>query len=120
MSAPDPCPCGTASYEACCAPLHRGGAAPTAEALMRSRYGAFALGDADYLMSSWHPGTAPASVELDDRVRWTGLEIHDVRGGGPGESRGVVEFTAHYREAGRDRELRPGSPVAYRSSRGIR
>lgn len=84
---------------------------------MRSRYSAFALGDADYLMSSWHPGTAPASVELDDHVRWTGLEIHDVRGGGPGESRGVVEFTAHYREAGRDRELRERSRFVFQSGR---
>ena len=39
------------SYAECCAPFHRGASdAPTPEALMRSRYAAFALGLGEYLV----------------------------------------------------------------------
>ena len=41
------CPCGLGDdYESCCGRFHAGAPAPTAEALMRSRYSAFAVGDA--------------------------------------------------------------------------
>ena len=44
------CPCGTnLPYAGCCGRFHSGQPAPTAEALMRSRYSAFALRDAAYL-----------------------------------------------------------------------
>jgi SEC-C motif domain protein len=44
------CPCGRAAYRDCCQPLHQGVSKPdSAEALMRSRYSAFALGQVDYL-----------------------------------------------------------------------
>ena len=47
-------------YDACCGPLHRGERpAATAVALMRSRFTAFALGDVDYLLATWHPGSRP-------------------------------------------------------------
>ena len=62
------CPCGSGtSYGACCGPLHAGREAATAEALMRSRYSAFVLLDADYLLRSWHPATRPARLE---RFKW--------------------------------------------------
>ena len=45
------CPCGLGDdYDACCGRLHAGAPAPTAEALMRARYSAFAVGDAGYLL----------------------------------------------------------------------
>ena len=45
------CPCGLGDdYDACCGRLHAGAPALTAEALMRSRYSAFAVGDAAYLL----------------------------------------------------------------------
>lgn len=44
---------------------------------MRSRYAAFAVGDAAYLFRTWHPRTRPADVELDPTVRWTGLRVVD-------------------------------------------
>ena len=95
------CPCGSgADYESCCGPLHRGAAAPTALALMRSRFSAYALGDADYLMTSWHPQTRPASIELDDAVTWRRLQIVDVVAGGEDDDDGVVEFRAAFRRAG--------------------
>jgi len=93
------CPCDSGeSYEDCCRPLHRGECeAPTALALMRSRYAAFAQGDAAYLRRTWHVSTRPRSLELDaDRV-WTGLEIVATEAGGPFETSGVVEFRAHHR-----------------------
>ncbi|MFY1576659.1 YchJ family protein [Verrucosispora sp. WMMD703] len=97
------CPCGQGlPYADCCGRLHRGEAdAPTAEALMRSRYAAFAVGDPDYLLRSWHSGTRPPRLHLDPAQRWTGLEVLDTDGGGLFDSTGTVEFRAHYRE-GRD------------------
>lgn len=94
------CPCGSGlSYSACCRPLHLGAPAPTAEALMRSRYSAFALGLEAYLLSSWHPSTRPARLELDDATVWRRLQIVDTVAGGPGEQTGVVEFRASFRDA---------------------
>ncbi|MFI7608387.1 YchJ family protein [Micromonospora sp. NPDC049366] len=97
------CPCGSGRpYAACCGPLHAGDAdAPTAEALMRSRFSAFAVGDAGYLLRSWHERTRPGSLDLDPAQRWTRLEIVDVVRGGLLDSGGTVEFHAHYRLAGR-------------------
>jgi SEC-C motif-containing protein len=43
------------NYEECCAPYHKGGNPPTAQALMRSRYSAYALGNTDYIISTTHP-----------------------------------------------------------------
>ncbi|MEU0336139.1 YchJ family metal-binding protein [Streptomyces sp. NPDC006193] len=106
------CPCGLPrSYEACCGRHHRpprpadpaGGApagpsaAPTAESLMRSRYSAFVLGDAEYLLRTWHPRTRPERLDLDPRVRWTGLEILDTTDGSAFHTTGTVTFRASYR-----------------------
>jgi SEC-C motif-containing protein len=76
--------------------------AVTAEALMRSRYAAFSLGEADYLIETWHPdkrgGLDRRSLEGDNaRMRWVGLTILDVVKGGPGDDTGIVEFEASYK-----------------------
>ncbi|MGV8849382.1 MAG: YchJ family protein [Propionibacteriaceae bacterium] len=101
------CPCGGGTYDNCCEPFHAGPTeAPTAEALMRSRYSAFALGLDDYLWRTWHPRTRPEQVTLDDTA-WTGLEILDVVDGTERDQSGIVEFVAHYgfgSRAGRMRE----------------
>ncbi|GAA4114976.1 YchJ family protein [Nocardioides fonticola] len=101
MEPNDQCPCGTGTpYVACCAPLHRGTArAATAEQLMRSRYAAFARGEAGYLFRTWHPRTRPDEVELDPRVSWVRLEITDTLAGGAEEETGEVAFAAHWRTA---------------------
>lgn len=62
---------------------------------MRSRYSAFALGELDYLVRTWHPRTRPADLELPDR-QWRGLRIIDTVAGGPQDETGVVEFVASY------------------------
>ena len=97
------CPCGSgASYPDCCERLHRGDhPAPTALALMRSRFTAFTLGDADYLMATWHAGTRPERLDLDDDVAWLRLQIVDTVAGGQADDTGVVEFRAQYRRDGK-------------------
>ncbi|TWV58721.1 hypothetical protein FRZ03_00075 [Streptomyces misionensis] len=93
------CPCGLPqSYDACCGRFHSGAAsAPTAELLMRSRYCAFVKGDAGYLLRTWHPRTRPERLDLDPRMRWTGLEILDADGGSAFHTTGTVTFRASYR-----------------------
>jgi SEC-C motif domain protein len=83
-------------YANCCGPLHDGSAsAATPEQLMRSRYSAFAVGDADYLLTTWHPSTRPASIELDPAIEWRRLQIRNTTGGGEDDEQGTVEFIAH-------------------------
>jgi SEC-C motif-containing protein len=104
------CPCGQGlEYAECCGPAHDGAPPATAEALMRSRYTAFARGDSAYLMRSWDPATRPPSVEPDPDLRWTGLEVLDTAGGGLFDTEGEVEFVAHYRANGRSGDLRERS-----------
>ncbi|MFD6091226.1 YchJ family protein [Oerskovia sp. NPDC060338] len=102
------CPCLSGeTYGACCGRFHVGVAAggpdavtaPTAEALMRSRYAAFAVGDADYLLATWHPSTRPADLDLDNGVTWRRLDVVATSAGGPLDRTGVVEFVAHFRSA---------------------
>ena len=93
------CPCGGvprgARLTACCGPVVSGERlAQTAEALMRSRYTAYALGDGDHLFRTWHPRTRTDDASPDPRVRWTGLDVLDVVDGGPDDTDGVVEFRA--------------------------
>ena len=93
-----PCPCGSGrTYAQCCEPLHDGAPAPTAEALMRSRYTAFVVGDEDYLFRTWHPRTRPEGPYCHPGTRWTGLVVHETVDGGEDDETGIVEFTATYR-----------------------
>lgn len=73
----------------------------TAEQLMRSRFSAFAVGDAAYLLRTWHSTTRPARLALDPGQRWTRLEVLSSEQGGLFDTTGAVEFKAHYRESGR-------------------
>lgn len=102
------CPCGSGrAYADCCQPLIDNlRQADTAEELMRSRYSAFALGDADHLFRTWHPATRPKDVD-PGALSWEGLEILDTDGGGVADDEGVVEFLAHFR-SGTGRRSTPG------------
>ncbi len=64
---------------------------------MRSRFSAFAVGDVDYLLATWHPSTRPAEFGLDSDVRWTRLDILGRDRGGMLDNEGTVEFVAHFR-----------------------
>lgn len=78
--------------------FHRGeAAAPTALRLMRSRYSAFAVGDQQYLLDTWHPLTRPAGLELDLDQRWYRLDILGFTQGGLLDSEGTVEFRAWHK-----------------------
>ncbi|WP_284446829.1 YchJ family protein [Fluviibacter phosphoraccumulans] len=107
----DPCLCGSGkSAESCCRPCHEGKApAATAEALMRSRYVAYALGLEPYLLTTWHATTRPTSLALDKepKLRWLGLSIkrHEL----DGENRAIVEFIARYKIDGRAYRLHENS-----------
>lgn len=105
----DRCPCLSGdAFEDCCAPLLRGAAvAVTAERLMRSRYSAFAVGDAAYLLATWHPSTRPGELEPDVDVQWRRLDILNTVRGGVADATGEVEFRAYWRvlpRSGRDRD----------------
>ena len=100
------CPCGSAlEYAACCGPRHDGSTpAETAQALMRSRYAAFAKGLGDYLAATQAtPSTPQAAAELSRwaaSVAWLGLEVRSTDAGGAGDDAGHVEFVARYLEGG--------------------
>jgi len=108
------CPCHSGRrYESCCAALHRGDReAETPEALMRSRYSAFALGLGGYLvktLAAEHPDRAldeaTLVVELSrakERQRFLGLTILEAHDDGV---RGEVTFHARIFERGRDRSF---------------
>lgn len=102
-----PCPCGSAlEYAVCCGVYHTGRAsAPTAVALMRSRYSAYVLGDADYLQATWHASTRQADLDLQDAgaTRWLGLEVR--RHASTGSDSALVEFVARYKIGGRAHRL---------------
>jgi SEC-C motif-containing protein len=94
--------------------LHAGAPAPTAEALMRSRYTAYALGNADYLLATWHPDTRPQSLDLDTEPKpvWLGLEVRRTERGGESDDIGLVEFVARYKRNGRAIRLHETSRFA--------
>jgi SEC-C motif-containing protein len=114
----DRCPCLSGNpYDECCGPLHSGATAPTAERLMRSRYSAFALGLAEYLLTSWHPQTRPTELDLDPELRWTRLDVLDVRSGGPFDTTGTVAFRAWWRSPTERGDLRETSRFLRESGR---
>jgi SEC-C motif domain protein len=104
------CPCGSEkSYEVCCGPIIGGAAAPTAEALMRSRYSAYVKHEIAHL------GRTLSAAERKDfseenakkwaeSSEWLGLAILRTEQGGPDDTEGLVEFSAKYRVQGKDQE----------------
>ncbi|MES0875140.1 YchJ family protein [Sinimarinibacterium thermocellulolyticum] len=101
-AAADACACESGkAYRDCCGPYHHGIPAPTPEALMRSRYSAYAMRLSLYLLATWHPRTRPPPDELDlgeVRTAWLGLKI--VRTAQGSDDEGIVEFIARYRVGG--------------------
>ncbi|WP_188640020.1 YchJ family protein [Vreelandella lutescens] len=94
------CPCGSdIPFDACCQPYHQGPILPpTPEALMRSRYAAFALNQRDYLLATWHPTTRPQQLPADPDTQWVALEI--VAAPSAQNDQGTVHFRATFREPG--------------------
>ena len=101
------CPCGRAdglgkplTLAQCCGRFitpDLDAAAPDAQSLMRSRYSAFVLGDASYLLATWHASTRPAQLSLESGVKWLGLEVRQIKVVDPEHAE--VEFVARQRDA---------------------
>ncbi|MCH4812893.1 YchJ family protein [Vreelandella neptunia] len=97
------CPCGSDLRLAlCCGRYHQGAFAPDPEALMRSRYSAFALGLSDYLLATWHPTTRPAELAPDPETEWKSLTI--VSAEPPLGDSGQVHFRACFYGRGREQK----------------
>jgi len=91
------CPCCSGKpYEDCCQPYHKKEKfPPTAEALMRSRFSAFAIPNGEYLWETTSPGkrkfhNKKSLQEWGEINDWTKLEIVDT------PSMNKVEFKAFY------------------------
>ena len=69
--------------------------APTPEALMRSRYSAYALKLGGYLLATWYSETSPGDIDFPP-TKWLGLEVKSSAESG---DVGVVEFVARYRDS---------------------
>lgn len=103
-----PCPCGSKKPLAdCCQPYidgHRD--APTAEALMRSRYTAYTLARVDYILATYHP-TIALKQDAGGIARWCReakflkLEILQTQAGGVNDNLGTVHFVATIIEGGK-------------------
>lgn len=67
---------------------------------MRSRYSAYVLGLESYLLTTWHPNTRPATLNLNDDVatKWLGLTVK--RFENTSETTAIVEFIARYKIGG--------------------
>jgi SEC-C motif-containing protein len=108
-----PCPCGRAdarrrpfAFAGCCGRYladFEHTPAPDAEALMRSRYSAFVLEDAPYLLATWHPSHRPSELAFEPGLKWLGLEVRAHRVLDPAHAQ--VEFVARSRVAGRGQRL---------------
>ncbi|MGB5966156.1 MAG: YchJ family protein [Sulfurimonadaceae bacterium] len=110
------CPCGSnREYKACCQPCHnQAKSAQTPEELMRSRYAAFALGEAEYLFNtSLVKHHAPNELEQLKaqiaQVEWLKLDLVDAYDN-------VVEFKAYYRDESGIHLLHEKSTFIYENS----
>lgn len=97
------CPCGSGkALASCCGPYLNGELeAPTAEALMRSRYTAYTQGNIAYIKSTTDKTTrekfdAENAQKWADDSRWDGLEILSMEAGTEMDDTGKVEFIARY------------------------
>jgi SEC-C motif-containing protein len=99
--------------------LHDGVPAPTAGALMRARYSAFATGRLDYVFATWHPATRPVDVVPTPHVRWVGLEVLRTVDGGGDQDTGTVEFRARFLAAGRSHVMQETSRFQRRAGRWV-
>lgn len=119
------CPCGRTnaknrpvSYADCCARFVEHfdtTPAPDAEHLMRSRYSAFVLERAPYLLATWHPSQRPAQLNFEVGAKWLGLQV---KAFAPlDESHAEVEFVARFRVAGQAVRLHERSRFLHEEGR---
>lgn len=107
----DLCPCHSGKLASqCCLPIIRGEIkAATALELMRSRYTAFAIEDASYLLNTWMPTNRPDRINFDPRIQWIGLKIIQTRDGRTQDNQGWVKFVAKYKLNGKGHRMEENS-----------
>jgi SEC-C motif-containing protein len=110
------CPCGsTRPYSECCGLIiNSQRKATTSEELMRSRYTAFTMANADYLMRSHHSVTRKLNElrsikKWSESVQWIGLVILNTHAGKDNDQIGYVEFRALYIEEGKEMQIHENS-----------
>jgi SEC-C motif-containing protein len=117
------CPCHSGKkYKRCCGPAHGGVLPATPEALMRSRYAAYALGLVDYVIETTDPegphfvrdrATWQAQVSgFTQSTRFVGLEI---LGSGPD----WVRFKAILEQDGGDASFEEQSTFVQRGGKWL-
>jgi len=96
------CPCGShVKYKKCCAIYHKGALPKTALSLMKSRYVAYAIGDASYIIQTTHSNNSDYTKdtkawkesieEFSQATEFLGLEILEFI---DGEEEAYVTFKA--------------------------
>jgi SEC-C motif-containing protein len=98
------CPCGSdIAYLNCCKPYVKGRKkAPTAEALMRSRYTAYVVHELDYVVKTCldkEKANYSGIKDWSENSTWLGLKIISAQGG-EGDETGTVVFEATYERHG--------------------
>ena len=96
------CYCGqNRPFTECCLPIINGKEkANTAEALMRSRYSAYATKRFDYLSQTSTGQASQNESDFDSGIQWLSLDICRVIDGQESDQTGIVEFKAFYKHNG--------------------
>jgi SEC-C motif domain protein len=105
----DPCPCGRGDkYKRCCRLYHEGRLAPDAEALMRSRFTAYALDLPRYIRETTHPDGPhwqedPVAWDRDIRSFTNGTAFRhlEIREHVPGDTSATVSFVVTLEREGK-------------------
>lgn len=85
---------------------------------MRSRYTAFVLKRADYLLATWHSSHRPPSIQFEAGVKWLGLDVRSHRL--TGATTAEVEFVARQKPAlGRAVRLHERSRFVFEEGRWL-
>jgi len=103
------CPCRSmdqnkVSLADCCGPFLDGKKkAPTAEAMMRSRYSAYVVKNIDYVDQTQivvenEVFDKEEALKWAESSEWMGLQIRKTIKGESNDSTGTVEFVAHYKD----------------------
>lgn len=123
----EPCPCHSGrKYKKCCRLLHMGRAAPGPEALMRSRYAAYAIGEVRYVLETTDPqgpqhqedaeAWRASALAFSEGTEFVGLEVEQSSAEG---DRGQVTFVARLEQGGQDASFREVSRFVRRAGRWL-
>jgi SEC-C motif-containing protein len=109
ISKSESCVCGSGvSFGQCCSPVLAGlEKAKTAQALMRSRYAAYVVGDIEHIKKTQNAKSGgdfdeANAKEWSEKSEWNGLEIVRTEKGLAGDETGIVEFKARFKFEGKE------------------